>query len=103
MAMGSWPEVPLKEVRTAFKGRYEVYNAIEFWVREKEWRVRGQGHKYALYPPHPGVRLDPPTFVRVDGTPNSDATWQAKQVHRNCNMLERRIKDLGDVDEDQQE
>jgi hypothetical protein len=67
---------------------------IAHWVTEKKWRVRGQGHKFALYPPDPGVRLDPPTFVQVNGTPGCDATWQAKQVHRQCGNLEKRIEAL---------
>lgn len=90
--MGSWPEVTLRQVRRALKGRHQVYEAIEYWVK-RGWRVRGQGHKFALYPPDPGVRLAPPNWVRVDGSPGPDAAWIAKVVHRECKNLEKRIRD----------
>jgi hypothetical protein len=89
--VSSWPEVPLTEVRKAFKNRHEVYEAIAYWVTEKGWRVRGQAHKFGLYPPNPSVRVIPP-WVRVDGTVRADATWQAKRVHRDCRILEKAIE-----------
>lgn len=89
--MADWLEVDLSEVRRAFVGRREVFEAVEHWVTEKNWRVRKQGHKFALWPPDPGFRLMPP-FVRVDGTVKSDATWQARIVHRDCRKLENSIK-----------
>jgi hypothetical protein len=91
--MGSWPEVDLQEVRRAFKGQREVYEEIVAWV-DRGWRVRGQGHKYGLYPPapDPGVRLVPP-FVRVDATAKGDAAWRAKIIRRDCRAMEARIRD----------
>jgi hypothetical protein len=59
---------------------------VEFWVKEKGWRVRGQGHKYGLYPPDPGVRVVPP-FVSLGGTPSGSATWHAKRIGRACERL----------------
>jgi hypothetical protein len=90
--VSTWPEVTLKEVRKSFKGRHVVYEAIAHWVNDKQWRVRGQGHKYGLYPPNPPVRVVPP-WVRVDGTVSADPTWQARQVHRDCRRLEQAIAD----------
>lgn len=89
--MGSWPEVGLSEVRRAFKNKHEVYEEIAFWVA-KGWRVRAQGHKFGLYPPDPGMRLNPP-FVRVDGSPSCDATWQARTLRRQCKAMEQKITD----------
>lgn len=89
--MSGWPEVDLAEVRRALKGKYEIYEAIAYWVK-KGWRVRGQGHKYGLYPPDPGIRMDPPTWVRVDGSPRADSCWVAKRIHRECNSLAKRIE-----------
>lgn len=95
---GSWEEVALSEVEKSFKRRREVYEEIEYWVKTKKWRVRGQGHKYGLYPPDPGFRVmpPPPPWVRVDGTSKSDSKWQAKTTRRECQKLERAIKEQSD-------
>lgn len=89
--MSTWPEVTLDEVRRAFRGKHEVYEVIRYWVSEKGWRVRSQGHRYGLYPPDPDVRVLPP-YVRVDGTPRGDASWQARRIHRDCVNHEKSIK-----------
>lgn len=91
----AWEDIDLTEVQRSFKGRRDVYDEIEYWVREKKWRVRVQGHKYALYPPDPGVRIVPP-WVRVDGTAKCDAKWQAKTIRRDCRKLERAIEEQND-------
>lgn len=86
-----WPEVDLKTVERAFKGRRAVYEEIAKWVA-KGWRVREQGHKFALYPPKTGVRLVPP-WVRIDGTPKADPTWQARMIKNECRKLEQQIEE----------
>jgi hypothetical protein len=92
--VSKWPEVPLKQVKAALKGRRTVYEEIEYWVSEEGWRVRGQGHLFGLYPPDPGndVRLIPP-WVRVDGTAKCNPTTQARIVRRECQAMQKRIKE----------
>lgn len=90
-AVGDFREVSLDDVRKAFRGRHEIFEAIAFWVRERGWRVREQAHKYGLYPPDPGFRMIPP-FVRIDGTAAGDAKRQARMLNRNCEQLQAAIE-----------
>lgn len=69
--MSTWKEVPLDQVRTKYKGRHEIYEEIKYWVTEKEWRVRDQGHGFTLWPPDTGVRRTPP-WVLIGGTPEGN-------------------------------
>ncbi len=92
---GSWEESSLAEVRSAYKGTREVPDVVEKWLR-RGWRVRKQGHGYALWPPNPGFRWTPPPapFARFDHTPKGDGKSQARILDRACLGLERAISEL---------
>ena len=94
-ADGTWDESGLAEVRRAYKGTQEVPKAVEKWLRNG-WRVRKQGHGYALWPPDPGFRWAPPPapFARFDHTPKGDGKSQARTLDRACSALEKTIADL---------
>jgi hypothetical protein len=92
---GSWEGASLAEVRKAYKGTQEVPQTVEKWLG-KGWRVRKQGHGYALWPPDPGLRWAPPPapFVRFDHTPRGDGKSQARVLDRACLSLEKTISEL---------
>ncbi|WP_418003342.1 hypothetical protein ACNO8X_26040 [Mycobacterium sp. PDNC021] len=86
--MADWPEVSLEDVRKAYKGRHEIYEEIKYWMTEKGWRVRDQGHGFTLWPPDTGVRLVPP-WVIIGSTPEGNPTWHAKRLRRECRAMQK--------------
>ena len=88
--MSTWKEVPLDQVRTKYKGRHEIYEEIKYWVTEKEWGVRDQGHGFTLWPPDTGVRRTPP-WVLIGGTPEGNPTRHAKRIRRECTAMQREV------------
>lgn len=90
MAKGKTVEVSLSEAKKALKGYKEIYEVIEFWVGQRGWRLLGQGHKFGLWPPDPGIRLTPP-WVRVDGTPSGDVGNAARAIDNACLRMEAAI------------
>lgn len=74
-----WPVVPLSEAKRALSK--EVYAVIEWAVKQREFKLRGQGHKFALYCPCGGDG----GWFRVDGSPRGDPVNHAKRVKRLLN------------------
>lgn len=91
-------EVSLAAAKKALKGYKEIHGVLEYWVTEKGWRIVGQGHKFALWPPNPGFRLVPP-WVRIDGTPSGDRGNSARAVQRACTAMDKLISDQQHVEE----
>lgn len=90
-----WEESSLAEVRRSYKGTQEIPKTVETWLA-KGWRIRKQGHGYALWPPDPGFRWAPPPapFARFDHTPKGDGASQARTLDRACRYLEKTISEL---------
>ena len=60
----------------------DIYEVVEWAVRERHFTLRKQGHGFALYCPCGGRN----PWIRVDGTPGSP-TWKAKKLRQkvgNC-------------------
>lgn len=74
MMASDWVEVSLETARRGLKK--EIYDVVEEWTG-KGWRLREQGHKYALYCPCGR------TWVRVDGTPRNPGS-AARAIARSC-------------------
>lgn len=95
MGEAQWEESSLAEVRRSYKGTQEVPKTVANWLA-KDWRIRKQGHGYALWPPDPGFRWAPPPapFARFDHTPKGDGASQARTLDRACRILEKTISEL---------
>lgn len=75
-SVGGFAEASLSEARTELSP--EVYEAVKWAVEELGFRLRRQGHKFALYCPCE----DGGGWLRVDGSPRGDPTNHAKRLRR---------------------
>lgn len=74
----AWPEARLKDLRGSVDP--EVYKVVEHFVKKVGWRLRKQGHSYAIYCPCAGEMGD---FVTVPGTSKNPGN-AAKRVKRSA-------------------
>lgn len=74
----AWNEVSLKDARGSLDK--EVYAVVEGLVKDKGWRLRAQGHKYAVYCPCIDGRAN---FITLPGTSRNPGN-AAKRVKRSA-------------------
>lgn len=74
----SWEEASLKDARRSLD--QEVYEVVADLVKNKGWRLREQGHKYALYCPCKDGRAN---FITLPGTSKNPGN-AAKRVKRSA-------------------
>lgn len=73
-----WDEVPLKSARPSLDK--EVYDVVEDLVKNRGWRLREQGHKYAVYCPCTEGRAN---FITLPGTSKNPGN-AAKRIKRSA-------------------
>lgn len=76
----AWEPADLNEARR--KLHKDIFTVVKWAVERRNFRLRKQGHAFALYCPCGGRA----PFIRVDGTPGNP-TWKARRLRRsvsNC-------------------
>ncbi|OAH43496.1 hypothetical protein AYJ66_04360 [Dietzia cinnamea] len=76
-----WSSASLKDARRSLAK--EIYDVVEVLVKDEGWRLRVQGHKYALYCP---CTHDRANFITIPGTPKNakDAARRIKRSAAKC-------------------
>lgn len=74
----AWEPADLSEARRTL--HKDVFDVVKWAVEKKKFRLRKQGHAFALYCPCGGRE----PFIRVDGTPGNP-TWKARRLRRSVN------------------
>ncbi|KQH76842.1 hypothetical protein AO501_23335 [Mycobacterium gordonae] len=74
----AWEDADLADARRVL--HKDIFAVVQWAIDEKQFRLRKQGHAFALYCPCGGRN----PFIRVDGTPRNP-TWKAKTIRRSVN------------------